>query len=775
MKNISIYANVFLVSFCILFLELVYPKILQFVQLKGFEYLILAISMLGIGFGGLYSFLTKKKIETIPIFSIFLGFSIILSFFIVILIPNFYLSIFMLSIPFFFFSVIVSITFVHFPSNIVYAISLLGSGMGIIGVFYLFRPLGGENCILLMCMISFLGGLGSAYFYRKDSYLSISCLTLLLCLTFVFSLNIRLDFLNLIKVMSMRHPKILDTPIRIGSDVIKRGEGELLASKWDLISRVDVIRERHNFWRSAMGESFIKRSANAKIQDTFRDIMAPDENINLYYSNVLFTFVPPKPNMIYKMPPYTLLKAPKVLIIGPGGGIDIAWAKYNYASRIVGVEINPSTVRLMENELKDFSKNIYSYAEIETMDGRTYVYLSKEKFDLINLMFAELYIPFPHSNVYIENYLYTVEAFEGYLNHLTDNGFLFINKWIGGGRTPSELLRITAIAMEALDRLKVSSPERHITVWGYFMKGQANWGGGILIKKSPFTTGEIDAIKFSIKKPFELIYVPGTKNYSNSFSTLILSDNRETFYQSFPHLDYTPSTDDKPFLYIFDKEHKLQKVCFLIIATISSVAVLLPLGLIAIINRKSRNYKFLIICLFFSFLAIAYMLLEIVMIQKFNIFLGSPIHSMAVVISVLLIFGGIGSYLSTRLSSKRSALYAIAAIPILLILYYFFLPNLLELLTFKELSNRILVATMLLCPASFLMGIPFPLALDTVKKKWSEIYSAMMYAIDGTFSVIAAVFSILFTVIYGFKALFILAILLYFIVFFIFVYINRVY
>src|SRR5206468_2220725 len=77
-----------------------------------------------------------------------------------------------------------------------------------------------------------------------------------------------------------------------------------------------------------------------------------------------------------------------------------------------------------------------------------------------------------------ENSLYTVEAFDDYLSHLTDGGVLTITRWVMDG------LRLVSLAQaaceqrgwDAASRLAIVQHERVATV---------------LLKRSPFTEHEI--------------------------------------------------------------------------------------------------------------------------------------------------------------------------------------------------------------------------------------------------------------------------------------------
>ena len=56
---------------------------------------------------------------------------------------------------------------------------------------------------------------------------------------------------------------------------------------------------------------------------------------------------------------------------------------------------------------------------------------------------------------------------------------------------------------------------------------------------------------------------------------------------------------------------------------------------------------------FFAAIGLGFLLLEIVLIQRFVLFLGFPTYALSVVLFALLVFTGLGSYASARWSDPR--------------------------------------------------------------------------------------------------------------------------
>jgi spermidine synthase len=114
------------------------------------------------------------------------------------------------------------------------------------------------------------------------------------------------------------------------------------------------------------------------------------------------------------MPKYIHTQPGKMLLIGLGAGSLVK----NYANdgwKVDAVEIDPSVIDLARKffSLKDEEASIY------TMDGRHFLNISKDKYDVILLdAFGSGAVPF---------HLFTSEVFQLMKSHLTDKGIIGIN------------------------------------------------------------------------------------------------------------------------------------------------------------------------------------------------------------------------------------------------------------------------------------------------------------------------------------------------------------
>ncbi len=729
------------VSGITMLVELLYPKFLQFMQLFGFETTIIPISMLGFSAGALFVFYKYKETEWLFKLSLYFILSIVAIPFLLFYFKSKFFAIILLGIPFFFSSAIITIGYIHFSPFFMYSSFATGSAAGVLLIVLSLERIGGENLLFISALIVALSALMMLYINAGQRVVFV---LLSLILAGILSVNLLGDSFNFIRIMPPSKKRFLNYA---GSDRLKERDVKLLASKWSLIARVDLIRENLSIYDSLFGND-IMNFKNADVRETFLDLKGKGVFYNLYYNNVIFTFIPYRDRITWKMPPYTLLKNPSVLIIGLGGGVDIAIARYNNARRIVAVEINPAMVSLMEDN-NIIPVNTYKLADVHLMDGRSFVESSKEQFDLIQLMFTELYVPFPNSLAFVENYLYTVEAFRAYLRRLSDNGIIFINKWVGNYETPSELLRITTTACEALKSEGIEEPGNNFIIVGYFISGWKTNGGYILIKRRPFSHDEIVRVKESLGEPMYLLYSPEDRDLNNPFAAFFRTSDIASFYEKSP-LDISPTYDDRPYLNQFDKkltEHKKLLLHLLIISSFLLLLILRGLRDNFLFSRKGISSLLSII-----FIAAGYMWVELILLQKFNILLGSPVLSMGIILVSFFFANGMGGYVISTLST-RFRRFLLATVPLFLFILYFVLPGVTGWLMDKDFSYKVLSGVLTGSLTGFVLGIPFPLLLHNIKEWDGNDRLPLLISFDGIFAVLSVGLIMLLSVLYGFNLL----------------------
>ena len=127
-------------------------------------------------------------------------------------------------------------------------------------------------------------------------------------------------------------------------------------------------------------------------------------------------------------------------------------------------------------------------------------------------------------------------------------------------------------------------------------------------------------------------------------------------------------------------------------------------------RSTSAGYN-LRVCAYFGCLGLAYLLIEISMIQQFVLILGQPTLAIAVILTALLLFSGLGSYFSARLPWH----WALIVLTVLVLIWPWVLDMCAAPLLALPLPIRLLLSVLLLAPLSTLMGIPMARGLAALR------------------------------------------------------------
>ena len=179
---------------------------------------------------------------------------------------------------------------------------------------------------------------------------------------------------------------------------------------------------------------------------------------------------------------------------------------------------------------------------------------------------------------------------------------------------------------------------------------------------------------------------------------------------------------------------------------------------IPLLLNKSNigNLSILKLLLYFSALGIGFIIVELILMQKFVLLLGHPTYSMAVVLSSLLFFSSLGSLFTERFASQRyNIIRAIVFIVLIISIYIIAFKSLMAITLHTNLITKIIFSTVLVAIPSFFMGMLFPLGIK-ITEKLSKNLIPWMWGINGVASTLGGVMSMIISLLFGFNmALFI--------------------
>ena len=727
-------------------LEISLTRIFSVTMWYHFAFLAVSLAVFGMGAGGLVVYLLDSRfsLKKVHYYSFLCGVSMV-----AVLIISLYVSLPLdieyealplllitygvCCLPFFFGGICVSLILFHESKNVslIYFSDLLGSGMGCFLVIFVLNNAGGPPSLLVCAVCALIGTLFFSCPHKK--FILVIILVLLLFSSVVVypeHLNIRMA-----KGFSQHH---------------------IMTSRWNSFSYVAVFELGAPFYGWALSETWSKEVV---------DNLGMDIDANAFSPIVKYDD-PRKESLLYDVTAVPFhLKTGNTLIIGSGGGRDVATALL-FSNTVTAVEINPLIVHLVNTEYGYYSGHIYDQVFLHIQEGRTYLEHSQNTYDIIQMSLVDTWAA-SASGAYAlsETYLYTVEAFSAYITHLTPDGMLSISRWIFD--TPQQTLRLVSLAREALQEEGIKDASRHIVI---VKNGRV---ATFLLKKTPFTDAEIQKIQnLCNEMHFKIVYSIYDQN-DLIFTELITTDNTQEFYERYP-LNVTPTTDDNPFFFYTVKFSDLPQLLSLNLESeslknnlallwlfrltiISFVLVSLFLLIPPIFMARQRLDKKLLS--YFAFLGLGFMFVEIPLMQKFMLLLGNPVYAVSVVLFSLLISGGVGSYITNRISYKNVRLFMIYVICFILFLAFGFSFLVINFLK-SPLLIQVMLAVFLTSALGIAMGMPFPTGVK-IADSVSHKAIPWVWSINGAFSVLGSVLAIFLSINFGFSVTLFTAAILY--------------
>jgi spermidine synthase len=480
---------------------------------------------------------------------------------------------------------------------------------------------------------------------------------------------------------------------------------------------------------------------------------------------------------------YLLAKPESVLLLQPGGGDPIDHAFSRGAARIVAVEPHPEVALLLRDGLAGFIRyGSQPQLTLLQADPRGYLAETNERFELIRFPTVNSF----SSNIGLyalnEQFLLTREAFSQAWQRLQENGVLMVSAWMDFPvKNPYKLL---ATLTETLAAAGIADLRSHIAAI-------RSWGAvTFAVTKKPLTAPDSTAIRHRCREMgFDPLLLPDIdakerdrynqlqdSRFFVDIDTL-LSSRREQFYKD-NAFNIRPPSDNHPYFSQFLRSSRLaeftrmvtlRQVPFFemgsfILGITLLILVLLAVGLIVVPlfrlgwHGPGHGRTFL----YFGGLGLGYMMTEIVFIQNLTLVLGHPLKAAATVFTALLIFSGLGSLYSEKISPHPATIRRATGLAgLLIILYSYFLIRTGQFVSFAPDPLRLLIAALIIAPIGFILGMPFPLGLRYLHENYPD-HIPWAWGINGCFSVIGPVLATIVAVQFGFQLVYILTAAAYF-------------
>jgi len=463
----------------------------------------------------------------------------------------------------------------------------------------------------------------------------------------------------------------------------------------------------------------------------------------------------------------------KVLVIGSGGGLDVILARLHGANDVTAVELNPLIARdVMSSEpFRTFSGRLYEQPGVRLVvdEGRSFLRRSQQSYDLIAATMVDTWAATAAGAFALsENNLYTVEAFSDYLERLATGGILSMNRWYQD--PPDQLLRLVSLGREALAARGLEDASRHFVIVRGPQEGMPLTTATMLLKKSPFTDEEVRrAEAFARRVGLELLYTPRTRP-PGDLTRLVTAPDPAVIWRTFPS-DISPTTDDSPFFFQTVRlESMVSKrwargewrrtnlgtlVLFGLVGITAFVVLAFLLVPLLLVRRRlggvarSARVPFL---LYFACLGAGFIVVEVVLIQKCVLFLGHPAYALTVVLFALLLFSGLGSFVSGRFTDAklvRRLRWMILAIVALVVLAVLLLTPMFYALVHLAAPWRFLITVAALAPLGLALGMPMPTGIRLLHLRAPELIP-WAWGVNGAASVLGSVGAVALAMVAGF-------------------------
>jgi spermidine synthase len=710
-------------TFSGLVLEVCLTRLFSVIFLHGYVYLLISLSMAGLGFGALLIYYIKERHQgslissliVLPLlcFVLLLGLSYLQTNVVVSLIPTILL----------FICIGAANTLIFqrcdCSMSILYGIDLCGAATGALCSFFLLNMIGAVKAVLLAVIIVILAIiLLHAVLFRPSS---LGLMGKALVATVALAI-FPLDFNALVTPQNNR----LKDMSRVLS--AKTDNPRIIATRWTAFGRSDLVETDNPLVKTL----YIDGAAGTKMLKMEGGVLSKEMKEALHYQHVTGIALLPIPAKQRR----------NALVVGSGGGIDVVTLLASDYQDISAVEINPDFITLVK-QYRQYNGDIYDNhpnVTVINQEGRSFIRAAERKYDLI-LMSLPIIKSARNVGSYAltENHLFTYQAFNEYWQALEDEGYLIIVT-----HYPGEVYRLVTNALKAFETRNVEPPlaMEHIVLVG------RDTTPAMILRKKPFSIKDAEVYYGMIRAMHQegtSNFIPHVEQHTIEYRSgeneqvqskkminpgLYALSKGKTDLNSFMASDpenINWISDDSPFFYQLDKGVP-REISILLLA-----GSLLFLIFTLFFLKPSYRQRVSNLDHFFGFsmIGFAFIMIEISVIQKFILFWSHQTLALAFLLALILFSAGIGAFTSRLLiNTKYNFEKCLGAILIVVFLFILFNGLVLRAFEAKSLLVKVAASAVLVGPLFFTMGFPFPLLLARVKKRGKTLLFPWMIGIN---------------------------------------------
>lgn len=774
----NIFLGLFLIAFSGLSLEIILVRLLSVTTWYHLAFFAISTAMLGMTAGATKVFLSPQEFsdENLPgslwKSCIYLTLCIPATLILLCLIPldisgsvmglfALFLTTIACALPFYFSGTVVSAVMTKYklPMGKLYASDLIGASMGCLFVLGGLEVFDAPSLILLCSCVSALAAV--CFAWRQPSIRS----PRLGMVLFVFFLLVGIA--NSLSPVGIR-PLVVKGRIEPSTNY--------LLERWNSFSRVAVYPEEFSppvYWGpspSAPKTSILQYRMNidGEAGTVVRRFNSTQDIDHLRYdvTNIAY-YVAPKG---------------KALIIGVGGGRDVQSALLFGQKQVVGIEINPIFVDLLQKDFRGFA-GLADRPDVTlvTAEARGYLSQNPEKYSIIQMSLIDTWAATGAGAFSLsENSLYTTEAWDIYLNRLEDNGIFTVSRWHNPSQI-GETGRVVSLAVAALQDQGIQEPSKHIAL---ITVGNV---ATLIVKRQPFAPEDVNKLLQTCKElGFGVILLPGQPPAERLLGDIASAQTRDQLSTVIAgtELNYTPPTDENPYFFNMLRLTNIGAAATMtdgvmkgnLTATLTLLALVGILFVVAIativlplafktehgMEINAHGETLWSGAIYFSVIGAGFMLTEIALIQRLTVLLSHPIYALGILLFTLIASTGVGSLISDRLPlTQKPWIYLYPLVTAGCILGLGFLLNvLLTTMIAASLPLKIGVSVSVIFPVGLLMGLFFPTGMRLAKEIATD-ETPWYWALNGIFGVLCSALGVFISIYIGVSVNFYIAAICY--------------
>jgi hypothetical protein len=765
--RLGTYVGVFLVTLSTLMLEIGLTRIFSVTMWYHFAFVAISVALFGMTVGALIVHLRPRWFPAAAvsrqlwIYTLLFGVAIAACFAIQLAIPftpratllgiaSVVATCGVISVPFVFSGIVVCLALTRFPRRVnrLYAVDLVGAGLGCVLLVVLFSFLDGPSLVVLIGAFATAGAIAFAIADGNARRVATAAAATVVLAGFA-GLNGHLytDGSPLLKILWAKEQRDPDHAYE----------------RWNAFSRLTVDGDADNPATTVLG-LVIDSTAETGL---YRHSGDPDES-DLYRRHI-------------RNLPHHIRQDADVYVVGVGGGVDVLSALEFEQRSVTGAEINGDIIDITNRVYGDFTGHLDRDPRVDIVndEARSYLARTERRFDLIQISLIDTWAATASGAFALtENSLYTTEAWDLFLDRLRADGILTVTRFYrttdpeGRPVEPLETYRTIALASEVLTRRGVADPRDHVAAY----RMPTPFGvdlATVMVSPDPFSEGDLAVLSERADAlGFTSVLTPD--DAADPTLAALTAPGGPGDAVDRVDADISPPTDDQPFFFQMadigtflngdiGRDDYVTRPVFVLgllavtVLGLAACCVGLPLALAGRTSAiRTDRRRLLPLYTYFTGIGLGFLLIEVAQLQRLSIFLGHPTYGLTVSLFSVLVFSGVGSMLTERIvrdDQPRTRLIPLAALVAAVIVAGFATPVVLRALDGATTAARIATAVALLAPLALVMGMPFALGMRAAATV-PGAPTAFLWGINGAASVCASVLGVVIALFFGISTAF---------------------